>query len=264
MSDSTSENPSEEQPRVTEPPPEPSTAALPRPPPPVWRRRVVIVLAVLLFATGFAATAATPVLATRWPAGLLLLDTNIRNLMLARRVPLASYLALGLSRRMLGATVMYLLGRWYGDGALRWFERHVGPSVRKGERFARLFGAPWILLWPGPIPCVTTGAVGLPGVQFLAAALVNSVALALLCRYAGDQFSSQLDAVVAFLRVHLAETTALAIAFSIASALRTYRQIQAKNAEAAAQAEGERPHESRSPTAKSATEIAASSEPQSK
>ena len=142
--------------RASAPPPEPSTVAVPKPLPPLWVRRVVISVAVALFASGFVATAATPALAPHHPVWLIALEAPIRNLMLARKVPLLPFVLVGVSRRVLGASVMYLLGRWYGDAALRWFERHAGPSVRRAERFARSFGVPWVFLWPGPLVCAVS------------------------------------------------------------------------------------------------------------
>ena len=150
---------------------------------------------------------ATPRAATRWNValvgtliGILVIANNVGNLFmttLARDHP-AVLLTLNSSNRMLGLTtnqldpwsyygigslrllvadpLFFLLGRWYGDAAIRWVERKwasQGEVLRMFEGFQKAAYAP-VFVAPNNVVCLLAGAGSMPIAGFLAANLAGT------------------------------------------------------------------------------------------
>ena len=119
-------------------------AELERPVPrhgPIW----VVAFVGLVICTNIAA-ATWPTLDNEHPAKLLMLSS--RNRFLVATVPSGispwTWAALGALRLTLAAVVCHLLGRAYGDRALRWFWRYLGMPQEQVTKFEQSFArAEW-------------------------------------------------------------------------------------------------------------------------
>lgn len=192
-------------------------------------RRVLLLLVVPIVAVtvvGTVATALTPTLATHHPLLLIALEARNRNLVLARHVDLVPFVLVGTVRRLSSDPLYYLLGRLYGDGAVRWLERRSGggPFVRLTERlFARL-GYPMVFLFPGAVVCSLAGATGMAPLPFLAANVAGTVGAVVALRLFGDVLASPVDAVLRFFDRHLVATTAATVGLVVVWVVLARRQ----------------------------------------
>ena len=122
-------------------------AELERPVPrhgPIW----VVAFVGLVICTNIAA-ATWVTLVDEHPAKLLLLSS--RNRFLVATVPSGispwTWAALGALRLTLAAAVCHLLGRAYGDRALRWFWRYLGMPQEQVTKFEQAFArAEWAVV----------------------------------------------------------------------------------------------------------------------
>jgi membrane protein DedA with SNARE-associated domain len=197
--------------------------ALPRPAGPV--RAAVLALAAGLGSLTLVATALSPALAARRPLLLLALESPVRNMLLASRVALVPFLVVVTLRRVAGASVFFLVGRWYGDAAVAWLERRAGrhgAQVRRVERFVRGGAYPLVFLSPTAVVCVVAGAMGLPPLAFVLCAGGGSLALGAALHLAGDALRGPIAEVIRVFDRHLIAATLTAVALAALWALRQW------------------------------------------
>jgi membrane protein DedA with SNARE-associated domain len=170
-------------------------------------------------ALGTLANALAPALAARHPLLLIALDARNRFLLLARHVDLVPFVVVGTLRRLSSDPLYFLLGRWYGDGAVRWMERKAGGGafVRLTERVFARASYPMVFLFPGAVPCTLAGATGMSAAAFLALNLSGTVAAVVALRLSADLLAAPVDAVLRFFDRHLVVTTAISIALVVLS-----------------------------------------------
>jgi membrane protein DedA with SNARE-associated domain len=130
-----------------------------------------------LFADGFG-----PVLALKHPLLQIMLDPKLRYLILtAPRVAPVPWFVAGFVRLTLADPLWYLLGRWYGEDATRFIERHLGARrlIRVVERwFSRVS---WLIVIVVPDGFVLlAGATEMPPLVFALLDLVGTVGRLLL------------------------------------------------------------------------------------
>jgi len=186
-------------------------------------RWLVIAAAVTLFALDFVTTALSPALAARSPLLLVALEAPIRNMLLASRVPLAPFLLVVTLRRLLGATVFYFLGRWYGDAAVLWLERRAGAQgakVRRIERLVRGAVYPMVFASPTALVCIVAGAMGVRPEVFVAVAATGSLCVGALTHLAGDALAEPIADVVRTFQRHALGATLTATAIAALAAAR--------------------------------------------
>ena len=83
----------------------------------------------ILIAIGTVANALTPWLLKNHPLWLVALEARNRNLLAtASRVDVVPFVVFAVVRRMVSDPLFFLLGRLYGDRALRWAERRLGGN----------------------------------------------------------------------------------------------------------------------------------------
>jgi membrane protein DedA with SNARE-associated domain len=130
----------------------------------------------------YVGNALAPTLIKDAPLVLLILAPKLRWLLLvANDVDPLPYYLVPLVRAGALLTVYYLLGRWYGDRALRWLESRTGNALRPVLWIERNFHRarfPVTFVFPGNVSALLAGADGMPAVVFFAIAL-GSVALRL-------------------------------------------------------------------------------------
>lgn len=181
---------------------------LPRPRPAV--RRLVLAAAAALMALSLVTTALSPALAARDPLLLLALESPFRNMLLASRVAVAPFLAVVTARRLLGATVYFFIGRWYGDAAVLWLERRAGPqgrTVRRVERAVRAGAYPLVFVAPTAVVCTVAGAMGLRPWVFVAVAGAGSLTVGAAVRLAGEALHEPIARVVGAFERHMVAAT---------------------------------------------------------
>jgi membrane protein DedA with SNARE-associated domain len=186
----------------------------PRPRP--ERRELVLLIApiVALSAAALVGAALTPTLAPTHPLTLLFLDARNRTLVLvATRVDLAAFLAVAVVRRLASDPLYYVLGRRYGERAVRWIERQFGGGVIKAtEVVFRRASYPMVFLFPGALVCALAGQTGMHPVVFAILNVGGTVAVVLTLRGFGTTvLADPVETVLGFFNDHRAVTTAASV-----------------------------------------------------
>jgi hypothetical protein len=118
-----------------------------------------------------------PTLIKDAPLALLILSPKLRWLFLASpNVDALWYYAIPLVRATAFLTTYYLLGRWFGDRALRWAESRSGRALAPLLWIERKFHrarVPVTVLFPGNITAMLAGSDGMPGPLFFGTALAS-------------------------------------------------------------------------------------------
>lgn len=185
-----------------------------RPPRPSRRKLLLIVGPIVVLAiAGTTATALTPALAARHPLLLILLEARNRNLILAREVDFVPFLLVATLRRTLSDPLYYLLGRYYGDAAVRWLEvkAGMGSYARMMEAIFRKGAYPAVFFFPGAIVCAMAGVVGMRFPVFIALNLAGTVVAVLALKLFGNTVAAPVEALVDFFDRNLVVTTAISI-----------------------------------------------------
>jgi len=182
------------------------------------------------FVAGLIAFAFAAPLATRHPLLLITLDARNRYLILARNVDLVPFLVVGTLRRALSDPLYWLLGRWYGDRALRWLEEKGGQGVlvTLTERVFAKAAYPMVFLFPGQVVCALAGKVGMPFGAFLAVNLAGTLATVSVLRLFGDIFGGPVDAILGFFSRHLVVVTIVSFGLVILSLALNHLQGKSK------------------------------------
>lgn len=174
---------------------------------------------VILSTAGTIASAFTPALAARHPLLLITLDARNRMLVLAREVDLVPFVLVAIVRRTLSDPLFYLLGRLYGDRAIRWLERKGGGGslVTLTEKWFKKASYLMVFLFPGAIVCALAGVTKMRPAAFAACNLSGTLFSVIMVRLFSDAVSSPVDAVLRFFDRNLVATTAISIALVILS-----------------------------------------------
>ncbi len=174
-------------------------------PPPKWVLWVLVGAVAGLYILGFATTGLTPKLLKDHPLALMALSPRYRNFLLVwNRVDFAPFLVVGVLRLLVSDPVYYLLGRFYGDGAIRWFENAMGGPqsggqlVRLTEKWFGRFSVPLCAFFAGPIVCVLAGAAGVKPKRFFTLDAIGTIGVVLVLRMFGRLLKSPLNWMVKF------------------------------------------------------------------
>lgn len=185
------------------------------------RRTLVLLVSpiVVITAMGLIATAFTPALAARHPLLLIALDARNRFLVLARGVDLAPFVLVAVLRRSFSDPLFYLLGRLYGEGALRWLEKKGGGGqlVVITEKIFKRAGYPMVFLFPGSIVCALAGQTGMSPVGFGLANLAGTLTSVLAVRVFSAAISSPVEGLLHFFDRHLVATTSVTVGLVLLS-----------------------------------------------
>jgi len=185
------------------------------------RRTLVLLVAPIVAITtmGLLATAFTPALAARHPLLLIALDARNRFLVLARHVNLVPFVVVAVLRRFFSDPLFYLLGRAYGEGAVRWLEKKGGGGelVVLTEKLFKRAGYPMVFLFPGAIVCALAGQTGMSPVGFLAANVAGTLTAVLAVRRFSSTIASPVEALLGFFNRHLVATTSVTLGLVVLS-----------------------------------------------
>lgn len=161
-----------------------------------WLITPIVVMSV----TGTIADIVGPKLVLEHP--LLQMFFNPRNrylLLAAPQVDLIPFFVVGFLRLTLTDPIGYVLGRQYGEAALKWAGEKMGDGGRFIGRVERFFGkaAPVIILIaPNLYMCILAGASGMKVRTFAALNITGTICRLILFRIAGDAFREELNTVL--------------------------------------------------------------------
>ncbi|MGH9039305.1 MAG: hypothetical protein ACRDZ3_03655 [Acidimicrobiia bacterium] len=168
------------------------------------RRQLLFVVGpiVALVVLGYIGDALTTSWADEHPLALILLNARSRVLVLTTNQldAWSFYLAAGL-RLVLSDPLFYLLGHWYGDGALQWVERRsrsFGDQVRLYERAFSKAAYPLVVVAPNPWICMFAGASGMRLPIFFSLNIAGTVGRLYLIRRLGEAFESPIGSLLDF------------------------------------------------------------------
>lgn len=185
------------------------------------RRTLILLVAPIIVITsmGFIATAFTPALATRHPLLLIALDARNRFLVLAREVDIVPFVIVAILRRTFSDPLFYLLGRFYGEGAVRWLEKKAGfgDLVKYAEKFFAKAAYPMVFFFPGAIVCALAGQTGMSPVGFMAANLAGTLTAVLAVRAFSDAISSPVESLLGFFDRNIVVTTVISVTLVVLS-----------------------------------------------
>ena len=189
-------------------------------PKPSRRTLILLVTPIILITTmGFIASAFTPTLATKHPLLMIALDARNRFLVLAREVDLVPFVIVALIRRSFSDPLFYLLGRFYGEGALRWLEKKGGGGelVVLTEKLFKKAGYPMVFAFPGAIVCALAGQTGMSPVGFMATNVAGTLTAIFAVRRFSSAIASPVEGLLAFFSRNLVVTTAVSISLVVLS-----------------------------------------------
>lgn len=181
-----------------------AVAVRPHPgPPSTLVRNLVVGVLIAFVVASYVGNALLSVLVTESPLLFISLNAQNRNLALAAgELDPVSFYVVGFLRLFAPDPFFFLIGRWYGDGAIRWMERTAptyGALLRQLEQWfdkARLLV---VAIAPNNPVCLFAGAAGMTWGAFLAANAVGTVIRLVLIRLFSSAFEDQLSWVRGFI-----------------------------------------------------------------
>ncbi len=180
------------------------------------RRGRVAVFAVpmaLLTVMGWVGDALAPTLLASAPLVLIALNPRMRNLALVSpSVSAGPFFAVAMARQVAGDPLFFWFGRRYGDAAVRWMERRMGPAAKPVLLLERLFARaahPVTAIAPNNLVCIMGGATGMGWAAFLALNLGGTAARIAAIRAVGDAYSDPILDVTGWIGDHRVGLTLL-------------------------------------------------------
>ena len=159
-----------------------------------WLGAALLAVVIGLYILGLAASGAAPELLKNHPLALLALAPRYRWFILtAPRIDLVPYFAVGIPRLLASDPVYFMLGWYFGDRAIGFFEDSLGkPTIDKTRDLFLKASTVMALFFAGPIICVLAGAAGMNPRKFFSLNVIGTTILVIGLRV----FSSQLDGVI--------------------------------------------------------------------
>lgn len=183
-------------------------------PPSKAARNVVVGLLIAFVVASNLGNLFLSVLVTERPLLFIGLNAQNRNLALASgELSAWSFYLVGFLRLIGPDPLFFLLGRWYGDGAIRWMERKAptyGELLRQLETWFHKARIPVVAIAPNNPVCLFAGAAGMSWGMFLAANAFGTAVRLVLIR----AFSSAFEGPLGSLREFIADYRWYVLAFS--------------------------------------------------
>ncbi len=180
--------------------------------------RLAVLLGVIAITTvaTTVGTALSPKLVGDAPLTLIALNPNWRHLVLV--VPITSvvpFLVVAMARMFVADPFFYFLGRWYGNDAIVWAERHagrLGRFLRWVERKFKRAGRVILFFAPGGFICMLAGAMGMSRRSFFLIDIAGTIAGAVFWRFVGHLFADPIETALGFIAEHVHELMVCTIA----------------------------------------------------
>jgi len=165
-----------------------------------YSRRTELTLFLVPIALAFSmaqiSKALWPTLLAEAPWALLVMSVSTtRALLVQPLVHPSVFFALAIARPLIMAPVYYYFGRRYGDVALRWVERKLGPTstiVAKLERLFQRFAYPLVAWSPTLVNSTMAGATGMRAIAYFPLAVLGTVLRVTLLYLLADALASPL------------------------------------------------------------------------
>jgi membrane protein DedA with SNARE-associated domain len=191
-----------------------------------WLITPIVVLTVL----GSIADVAGPKLVTEHPLLQMFLNPRNRYLLLASpQVGAVEFFIVGFLRLVLTDPIGFILGRQYGEAALKWAGDKMGDGGRFIETLRRWFstaGPVIILIAPNLYMCLLAGASRMRMRTFLLMNVTGTIGRLILIRVAGDAFNSQLESVLEFIQRNQLKLVAISFVVVALQTIRSRRRGQ--------------------------------------
>ena len=191
---------------------------------------------IILFAVPMAITtilawtgdALAPTLLVSAPIILIVCNPRLRNLVLAApTLGAVPFITVAVARLVLTDPLFYWFGRRYGDVAIRWMERKLGPGaaiVLWLERFFARTGYVAVTLVPNQWICLLAGATKMRVWVFVVLNVGGTVARVAAIWILGDVFADPLLAVNDWIGAHRLQLTLLTFALVAVGVWRSMRK----------------------------------------
>jgi membrane protein DedA with SNARE-associated domain len=193
------------------------------------RRRLRILLAPIVAFTiaGMVVGAIAPALIKHHPLVVIFFQPINRYLILAStRVATWEFFAVAFVRLVLTDPLYFLLGRWFGDGALDWIENKTGnsgmvPFIKKW--FGRA-GPAIVFIAPNAYVCLLAGANRMKLRLFIALNVTGTLLRLVLIKATGDVFEPILRPVVDFIDKYRWQFVVLSVVLLLVQSLSNRKQ----------------------------------------
>ncbi|MDP1792844.1 MAG: hypothetical protein Q8K63_01800 [Acidimicrobiales bacterium] len=179
------------------------------------KRLTLLLIPIVAFSVaGTAVNLAAPKLINDHPLVVIFFNPINRYLLLAaNRVETWEFFAVGFFRLTLTDPLYFMLGHWFGDGALDWIEQKTGgtgmiPTIKKWFGKA---GPAIVLLAPNAYVCVLAGASGMKVRLFIALNAVGTIGRLILIKATGEALEAPLDGVLDFVKRYQWQLVAFSI-----------------------------------------------------
>ncbi|MEY2418646.1 MAG: hypothetical protein QOG90_1326 [Actinomycetota bacterium] len=166
------------------------------------KRLTILLIPIVAFGVaGFAVNLASPYLINAHPLVVIFFNPINRYLLAAaNKVNIYEFFAVAFFRLLLTDPLFFLLGRWYGDGALDWIESKTGnsgmvPWVKKW--FGRA-GPLFVFLAPNGNICLLAGASGMNVTLFVGLNVTGTILRLILIKKTANLMKPVLDPTLRF------------------------------------------------------------------
>ena len=185
---------------------------------------------VVLSLAGTVADIIGPKLVTEHPLLQMFLNPRNRYLLLASpQVGAIEFFVVGFVRLVLTDPLGFVLGRQYGDAALKWAGEKMGDEGRFVSKVERIFGkaAPVIIfLAPNLYMCILAGASGMKVRTFVALNVSGTICRLILFRIAGEAFEDQLLTILDWIQRNQKWLIILSFVIVVVQTIRSRRRGQ--------------------------------------
>jgi membrane protein DedA with SNARE-associated domain len=182
----------------------------------------------ILTILGWIGDALAPTLLDKAPLFLLVCNPRLRNLVLVSpHVDFVPFVLVAAGRLVISDPLFYWFGRRYGDGAIRWMERRLGPGaspVLWAERLFRKAAWPALAVMPNNMICLLAGATGMPVAGFVVVNVAGTMVRILGVRLIGRAFSDPILAINDWIGEHRLVLTAITFGITMIVIGRSMRQ----------------------------------------
>jgi len=199
-------------------------------PPSAGVRNAVIGTLIALVVAGYVSAGLLSFLLSEHPLVFIGLSSTNRNLALASADLSAwTFYLVGFLRLLAPDPLFFLLGRWYGDGAVRWMERKspsYGQLVRQLEQWFEKARYVMVVVAPNNPVCLFAGASTMTWSSFLVANVIGTIGRLILIRAFSSVFKDLLGPIRDFIGTYqkpLLVVSILAVGLTIWSERRAGR-----------------------------------------